>query len=86
MTSRFWRSRPTGDNAPSLPDQLGGVPHPAFVEELMGYPTGWTDLRPLATDRFRQWLQQQRSFWCRSAALRGTIEKDLPASGDDSEQ
>ena len=28
-----------------------------WVEWLMGWPLGWTDLRPLATDRFRQWCE-----------------------------
>jgi hypothetical protein len=23
---------------------IGGTPHPEFVEEVMGYPIGWTDL------------------------------------------
>jgi hypothetical protein len=23
-----------------------GVPHPRFVEHLMGFPTGWTELEP----------------------------------------
>jgi len=31
---------------------------PGFVEYLMGWPIGWTDLKPLETDRFRLWLQQ----------------------------
>lgn len=26
-------------------------------EYLMGWPIGWTDLRPLATDKFRSWLR-----------------------------
>lgn len=26
-----------------------------WIEMLMGLPIGWTDLRPLETDRFRQW-------------------------------
>jgi hypothetical protein len=26
-----------------------------WMEMLMGLPTGWTDLKPLETDRFRQW-------------------------------
>lgn len=30
----------------------------SFREWMMGYPIGWTDLEPLATDRFQQWLQQ----------------------------
>lgn len=31
---------------------------PALPEWLMGWPLGWTDLKPLATARFREWLQQ----------------------------
>jgi hypothetical protein len=30
--------------------------NPAWVEWLMGWPIGWTDLGALGTDRFRQWL------------------------------
>ena len=29
--------------------------NPDWVEWLMGWPIGWTDLRPLAMDRFQQW-------------------------------
>lgn len=36
----------------------GGQLNPTWVEWLMGWPLGWTDLQPLATDRFRSWLQQ----------------------------
>jgi hypothetical protein len=31
----------------SLIDVLGYIPHPEFAEWLMGWPIGWTDLRPL---------------------------------------
>jgi hypothetical protein len=31
--------------------------NPEWVEWLMGWPEGWTDLRPLATDKFQQWLR-----------------------------
>lgn len=31
--------------------------NPNWVEWLMGWPIGWTDLGPLATDKFRQWLR-----------------------------
>tara|TARA_R100000808_G_C2113581_1_gene126927 strand:- start:348 stop:764 length:417 start_codon:yes stop_codon:yes gene_type:complete len=34
----------------------GGSLNPTWVEWLMGWPIGWTDSRPLATDRFPQWL------------------------------
>jgi hypothetical protein len=29
---------------------------PLFVEWMMGWPLGWTDLQPLETDKFQQWL------------------------------
>ncbi len=29
-----------------------------WTDWLMGFPVGWTDLEPLATDKFQQWLQQ----------------------------
>jgi hypothetical protein len=35
----------------------GGPLNPEYAEWLMGWPIGWTDLRPLGTDRFRQWQQ-----------------------------
>jgi hypothetical protein len=28
----------------NLRDYVGGVPHPEYVEELMGFPIGWSDL------------------------------------------
>jgi hypothetical protein len=30
----------------------GGQLNPTWVEWLMGWPLGWTDLKPLATDRY----------------------------------
>jgi hypothetical protein len=36
----------------------GGRLNPTWVEWLMGWPMGWTDLQPLATARFREWQQQ----------------------------
>jgi hypothetical protein len=38
---------------------LAGVPlsqYPSAFEWTMGWPQGWTDLEPLATDKFQQWL------------------------------
>ncbi len=32
-----------------------GKPRPEWCEHLMLWPIGWTDIAPLATDRFRQW-------------------------------
>lgn len=42
--------------------QAFGVPHPINQEWLMGWPANWTDLKPLETDKFRQWLQQRGGF------------------------
>jgi hypothetical protein len=38
--------------------QAGGKLNPTFVEWLMGWPLGWTDLKPLEMDKFQQWQQQ----------------------------
>jgi len=40
-----------------------GQPNPAWVEWLMGWPSGWTDLKPLEMARFHEW-QQQHSTVC----------------------
>ena len=37
--------------------QDGGQLNPTWVEWLMGWPLGWTDLKPLETDKFQQWLR-----------------------------
>jgi hypothetical protein len=33
----------------------GGTLNPNWVEWLMGWPIGWTDLKPLEMDKFQQW-------------------------------
>jgi hypothetical protein len=40
----------------------GGQLNPPWVEWLMGWPPGWTDLKPLGTDRFLLWQQQHSDF------------------------
>ena len=42
-------------NTPPLNVVVGGQMNPTWVEWLMGWPLGWTDLRASAMDRFRQW-------------------------------
>ncbi len=39
------------------PSVVGGQLNPDWVEWLMGWPIGWTDLKPLETDKFQQWLE-----------------------------
>lgn len=40
----------------------GGQLNPPWVEWLMGWPIGWTDLKPLGMDKFRSWRQQHSGF------------------------
>jgi hypothetical protein len=47
----------------NLGKTVGGTLNPMWVEWLMGWPIGWTDLNPLAMDRFQQWLQSFGSYW-----------------------
>ena len=39
-----------------------GSPSPGNHEWLMGWPFGWSGLRPLETDRFQLWLQWHSGF------------------------
>lgn len=54
------KMRPLPDG--SAPPQDGQL-NPDWVEWFMGWPIGWTELKPLAMDRFREW-QQQHSLCC----------------------
>ena len=49
-------------NEPSLTSLVGGSLNPMWVEWLMGWPLGWTDLKPLGTDKFQQWQQQHGDY------------------------
>ena len=49
-------------NEPSLTSLVGGTLNPTWVEWLMGWPLGWTDLKPLETDKFQQWQQQHGDY------------------------
>lgn len=48
----------TERNTPPLNAVVGGALNPVWVEWLMGWPLGWTDLKHSATARFRSWLRQ----------------------------
>jgi len=39
-----------------------GKPTPTNYEWLMGWPIGWTELRPLVMDKFQLWQQQHSLF------------------------
>ncbi|RKT93886.1 UNVERIFIED_ORG: hypothetical protein C7432_0308 [Pantoea allii] len=70
-----WCRARTGDHRHNLEDFLawqhledGGEEtpglnaNPDYVEWLMMWPTGWTDLKPLEMDRFQEWQQQHSAF------------------------
>jgi len=59
-TRSLGKERPRCDD--DLPTRVGGQLNPTWVEWLMGWPLGWTDLEPLETVRFRQWLQLHGRF------------------------
>ena len=42
----------------SDPLTTGGKLNPMWVEWLMGWPMGWTDLKPLEMDKFQKWLEE----------------------------
>jgi hypothetical protein len=46
------------DRSRNLNDKIGGQLNPTWVEWLMGWPLGWTDLKPLATDKCHSVPQQ----------------------------
>ena len=41
---------------------ISGALNPPWVEWLMGWPLGWTDLKPLAMDKFLVWQQQHSEY------------------------
>jgi hypothetical protein len=41
---------------PPLAVHAGGQLNPTWVEWLMAWPLGWTDLKPLAMDKYHLWL------------------------------
>ena len=67
-TARDWKGmsgkgfRERHGEKKNLADFLGGVPNPEFSEWLMGWPIGWTDLKPLEMDKFQSWLQRHSAF------------------------
>jgi len=50
------------DRSRNLNDQIGGKLNPTWVEWLMGWPPGWTDLKPLETDKSHCVPQQPGDF------------------------
>ena len=57
--NRKGASKTSGDG---LATQVGGKLNPMWVEWLMGWPLGWTDLKPLETDKFHCVQQQLGNY------------------------
>jgi hypothetical protein len=49
-------------NTPTLAAQVGGQLNPTWVEWLMGWPLGWTDLKPLETGKSPFAPQQHSNY------------------------
>ena len=49
-------------NTPPLAVHAGGQLNPNWVEWLIGWPIGWTDLKPLAMGKYQQWLRQHGRY------------------------
>ncbi len=52
-------------NSPPLNAVVGGALNPTWVEWLMGWPLGWTDLKPWGTGKCQRW-RRWRSAFCTS--------------------
>lgn len=44
-------------------EECGPKLNPRFVEWLMGFPIGWTDFEPLATQSFQSWQRAHLLHW-----------------------
>lgn len=69
VTSETLQKRMGMTRGVRLPEQVlrdsgldRGQLNPQWVEWLMGWPIGWTDLKPLETAKFQGWLQQHGDF------------------------
>jgi hypothetical protein len=60
--SKSGAGRQPNGHTPQLAEVIGGQLNPNWVEWLMGWPIGWTELEPLGTDKFQQWLRSHGKF------------------------
>ena len=54
---------------------VGGALNPVWVEWLMGWPLGWTDLRRLEMGRFQAWRRSHGGCWQK------TLRQGAPETG-----
>jgi len=65
MRKYSWRDRQNGNPAAqyrAVPEGQPGQLNPPWVEWLMNWPIGWTDLKPLIMDNFIAW-KNQKDWW-----------------------
>ncbi len=60
-TKKLENSMPD-QSCPGTQTQQKGQLNPSWVEWLMGWPIGWTELKPLVTDKFRNVQQWHSTF------------------------
>lgn len=58
LTRKNGKSRANDRLDHAIMSSDGGHLNPDWVEWLMGWPIGWTDLKPLGTDKFQEWFKQ----------------------------
>jgi hypothetical protein len=56
--AKSYAERGGGSKGEQLPNAVGGALNPTWVEWLMGWPLGWTDLKPLEMDKSHSAPQQ----------------------------
>ena len=52
---------PLSENTNTIGNRRGPL-NPAWEEALMGWPIGWTALKPLETDKYQEWWQKHGEF------------------------
>ena len=62
-SSKRWRGSPDYHGAKMAEGMRTGPDDPAYLNPcfgdwVMGWVTGWSDLKPLGTDKFQSWLRQ----------------------------
>lgn len=62
LTRRSGRSRVNDRLDHHVMSSDGGPLNPTWVEWLMGWPLGWTELKPLETGKFQAWLRSHGKY------------------------
>lgn len=81
QTPRAGAKGPAGEDSTHGGQPRGKRLNPAFVEWLMGFPTGWTNLTSLASTDFARWVT--RSFRLSRALLSWNWQQSSRTTSDD---